>query len=646
MTDLRSSMLKWGEHQPAPPAQRINVGDVSLELHGTHVNHICFAGIEIVRAIYVAVRDRNWGTVQPEVLYQSLDVQYSGAVITLEVAHESPELQFNWVGKLAVEQSGHLRFQMDGKAMVDSLAARIGFCILHPMRFAGLPLRVETTQGPISSAFPTNISPHQPFRDVTGMSYTVDEGVHAQLRMSGETFEMEDQRNWTDASFKTYGPPLGKVVPYTLLKGSAVTQAVELDVRPVQNRHSHERRVATDVTGANVHVGDEPLGELPALGLGCASHERALSSEDINALRRLGLSHVRVELDLDTHGWPPKLEKASTDSAALGVPLEVELVALYDKDFVLGGEALSGLNVARVLAFGRDHVTHRGQLVALRSTLGQKSEQVSFGGGARSHYAQLNRASELPLDIMDVVGYPLCPQVHVIDRLSMMESLAAQGATARAASLLAPECLLTLGPVTLKPRFNSSATGPPIPRGPDSLPEDVDLRQLSLFAATWVLGSIEELSATGVVHSVTYFQTIGPRGIIGSGEDASGLFPAEAGQPFPAYFVFLALAAWKGASVLSVNLSDPNVTQALALRSGSRCTILIGNVAPRRREVSIQLDERSLWGAVVTGSVISDCVTVPGQVPRSAAVRNEGDSGRYSLELNAGDIVQLFVDAP
>ena len=37
--------------------------------------------------------------------------------------------------------------------------------------------------------------------------------------MEGDAFEMEDQRNWADASFKTYVRPLSKPRPYVIAKG-------------------------------------------------------------------------------------------------------------------------------------------------------------------------------------------------------------------------------------------------------------------------------------------------------------------------------------------------------------------------------------------------------------------------------------------
>ena len=52
--------------------------------------------------------------------------------------------------------------------------------------------------------------------------------------MEGDTYEMEDQRNWTDASYKTYVRPLARPWPYTLDAGARLDQAVTLTVSSQQ----------------------------------------------------------------------------------------------------------------------------------------------------------------------------------------------------------------------------------------------------------------------------------------------------------------------------------------------------------------------------------------------------------------------------
>ena len=55
---------------------------------------------------------------------------------------------------------------------------------------------------------------------------------------------MEDQRNWTDASYKTYVRPLALPWPYTLAAGAKFEQAITLTVtgRSQNARAGLERR--------------------------------------------------------------------------------------------------------------------------------------------------------------------------------------------------------------------------------------------------------------------------------------------------------------------------------------------------------------------------------------------------------------------
>jgi hypothetical protein len=47
---------------------------------------------------------------------------------------------------------------------------------------------------------------------------------------------MEDHRNWTDASFKTYVRPLALPWPYALPAGEGVTQSVTVTLRGTARR--------------------------------------------------------------------------------------------------------------------------------------------------------------------------------------------------------------------------------------------------------------------------------------------------------------------------------------------------------------------------------------------------------------------------
>ena len=112
----------------------------------------------------------------------------------------------------------------------DFLTNRTGFIVLHPLTgVAGYPVEVEhVDKRKVKDKFPAIINPVQPFYGIRSLRHKVTPGVFATCRMEGDTFEMEDHRNWTDSSFKTYVRPLAEPWPYTLRKGVEIKQSVSL----------------------------------------------------------------------------------------------------------------------------------------------------------------------------------------------------------------------------------------------------------------------------------------------------------------------------------------------------------------------------------------------------------------------------------
>ncbi len=78
------------------------------------------------------------------------------------------------------------------------------------------------------AVFPRLVSPQQPFLGLRTIAHEVAPGVEAEVRMEGETFEMEDQRNWSDDSFKTYGTPLALPLPVEVQEGTRIRQSITL----------------------------------------------------------------------------------------------------------------------------------------------------------------------------------------------------------------------------------------------------------------------------------------------------------------------------------------------------------------------------------------------------------------------------------
>ena len=104
--------------------------------------------------------------------------------------------------------------------------------VLHPIEgVAGAACTIEHVDGTIEETrFPLLIDPVQPMTALRAITHEFLPGLKVTCRMEGDTFEMEDQRNWTDASYKTYVRPLALPWPYVIAKGETIDQTVTLTV--------------------------------------------------------------------------------------------------------------------------------------------------------------------------------------------------------------------------------------------------------------------------------------------------------------------------------------------------------------------------------------------------------------------------------
>jgi hypothetical protein len=108
-------------------------------------------------------------------------------------------------------------------------------------------------------SFPRYVWAQQPFQDLKAISHEVAPGVRARIAFEGETFEMEDQRNWADASYKIYSTPLRLPFPVELKKGAKVAQSVTLTV---EGATSTTRIVPSSIP---ISVGASAVCELPQI---------------------------------------------------------------------------------------------------------------------------------------------------------------------------------------------------------------------------------------------------------------------------------------------------------------------------------------------------------------------------------------------
>ena len=585
--EFPARVFQYGRAEPLPPRYPVRAGPFTAIVEGGDLRYVRLGEDVVVLRLYAAVRDRNWDTIAPHFLAYELDRQDDSFHLRFVAENVSPDVDFEWNGEIVGTAEGVITATMDGRAGKTFLKNRIGWCVLHPMGLAGTAVTVATPDGPVEGAFPDLISPHQPFIDMQSIRHGTPSGGEVVIRFEGDLFEMEDQRNWTDASYKTYSTPLRLPYPAEIAQGERVWQRVTIEASGVS--------APAETTEGPIRVVVDPTRgrPLPEIGLTAAGHGAPLAEADLALLRAAAPAHLHVTLDLTAPGWQERLIRASADAQALGTVLEIEAIAGS------GGEGLealadavarSGAETARVLVFpAGEMVTNEAVLDAARDAFGRAGVSTQIGGGSRAYFTELNRA-ELPLAAMEVAGYTLNPQVHAFDNASLTETLAAQAETVRGARAIVGDRPLAIGPVTLAPRFNPNATGPEPEIPPGELPPAVDYRQPSLFAAGWLAGSIYALANAGA-DSVTYFETTGWKGLIERRDHplAVEAFHSWPGMVFPAYHVLADVAKFRDGEVLPVASSDPFQVQALALRDDGRARVILANMSDEPVQVSLEV---------------------------------------------------------
>jgi hypothetical protein len=525
---------------------------------------------EVLRRVYVAVRDREWGTVPPTVTGMHVEEQEDSFSLRFLVVHHRDEIRFGWAGEVSGDATGRIVYSMVGQPLASFLTNRTGICVLHPAQeCAGLPCTVEHTDGSTEEGrFPLYIAPHQPFKDIRRLTYPVAPGVNATITFEGDVFEMEDQRNWTDASFKTYCTPLELPFPKLLRAGVQVAQTVTITLEgqparpPARPAPSRPRCL----------VGDDPLGILPEIGLGVAPGPETHGEAQITHLEALQPSHLRQDLELDGE-WEEALWDAAGLAHDTGAPLELALYlgAQPQEQLEAVAHLLPELDVPvkRVLVY-YDEGTESAEHELLLAQLAQARPETRLGGGTYRYFTELNRTRP-DLRWADFVCYSLSPQVHAFDHVSLVETLPMHAWTVACTRRLYTTFPVAVSPVTLTPRpkREPGATGRARPAA--------DPRQPSLFTAAWVVGSLKYLAQAGA-RSVTYFETAGPAGIMDS---------AEPGRVYPVYHVLADVLEHPGALVLPTLSADPLRVESLALRWSDRTRVLVANLSLEPLEVEV-----------------------------------------------------------
>lgn len=605
----------YGTSEREPENRVLVAGDLSVELQDGNLRTLRFRGHEVLRAIAFLVRDRDWGTCGTAITDLSVQERDEGFSVTYIARFTSPSGANLDCAIAILGTAKTIVFSAHCVSDADFETARAGFVVLHPVvGVAGEPVEVRHGDGSIErSHWPEEIEPWQPFKDIAAITHQVAPGIAAMTAFDGDIFEMEDQRNWTDGSYKTYVRPLALPWPYLVVKNQPFSQQVVVEIQAVDD--------AAPAAGPSDAITLQLVPtacRFPEIGVGLRPECLARELAALEILKTIGARHLIGHFDpVAGHGLAALKGYAEiAEKSGLKVTLELAVPCRLPLDEEMAGfaalvqEAGLTLDTLFVCPSVDRQSTPPGSpwpecppLDDVYAAARKAFPDVRLGGGMMSYFTELNR-KRAPADPIDYVSHCTNPIVHAADDLSVMQTFEALRHVVRSTRAIYGDKPYRIGPSTIAMRQNpyGSATKDNLARGRIPM-ANVDPRHNGQFGAAWTLAYAATVASSGL-ELLTLSTLAGSSGLVAGAGEATALDDLR-----PLAHVLARLGALAGEVVHAVETSRPDALLGLA----SQDRLLLVNITAQPQVVALPVKPRgiSLIGADSGDFPVGEQIVVP-----------------------------------
>jgi len=539
----------YGTAEQAGQPVRLEAGRLVVEIVNGEVSSISWDGIEAICGVAYPIRDVDWGTAPVRTRMESVEPTVDG------VRYSTNFAAGDFAGSFVCDarREGDVRLSLSLTAKADTRVCRAGFVVLHPLDVAGAPLRVLHPDASVDETiFPGLISPTQPAMDIAGLDW-VSHGIAVGMRFAGDRFEMEDQRNWSDASYKTFCRPLLLPYPFGIAAGEAIDQAITIRFAGSGTAPAEGRRGAVRPGGVDGSL-------MPEFGLAL----------DPSWPMAGGFGPAAAILQPPPR-WLARVDLAcNTDLAWLAMnahplrasPFDLEVIVdgeppLLERQLELALDTLTGLGLVpeHLMVLPRAYMrciqtweaapagaTPAGAIEAARRVFPTQR----LGAGMLTNFTELNRCP--PTGDFDYVTHSLTPLVHAADDRSVMRALDTLEPIFDTLGTHARERPYRLGLASIGMRTNPYGRDVmDNPTGVRLAMAQLDPRQMGLFGAAWMVG----VAAATMGSRIEFIALAAPYGPFGLASTARG---GGISVLNPAYHAFRALAGLSGRPRLAIEL--------------------------------------------------------------------------------------------
>ena len=536
-----------------PDTTRVAHGGFTLDLAREAIRNIRYEGTQLIDLLYTAIRPLDWSTLKSD--EYAADVQIIGEDCVISITES---LAGALIAKTKVILSSSNTFSVDYElqGLAEFSVNRWGICFcLNTKDWMGSS--VNTSGNTYSLA--EDISPQRVVGGVIQGLFPASNEMHfiatdkrnLKVVSTGKVLEAEDQRNWTDNTYKIYSGSLSEKFPFVMSAGSIWKQSVNFEVGATAH-------IATDA--AKILV--QEIETLPSIGLQF-NHDSLLSPDDLEkAFILLEIDHLRInEESLSS-------QKIAT-TAANGLILETALLS-SNKGSALKEEVLHLSE--RVPAGSRLLVQREGREVVDETDLPKNGSLNSYIPGSDAFLVDLQ---DDKYKFGNSVSYSMAPTVHSFDTETIFKTLFTQQESIKfAQKQIAPQVFIS--PVTFSMRGNPHSGHSKEQRINFAEPE-MARHIRTIEGAAWTLGSIHALASAGA-FSGSWHELFGEYGAIYS-EAGSIKFT-------PTFHAIAALGAHR-AHQITIATSFDNSWVAFENRETKK--ILVASLRPWTLEITAKV---------------------------------------------------------
>ena len=650
------------------PKRLLRAGKLEAHWDAGALRWIRWNGVEVMRGILFLVRTPGWGTPAGTLDNVHIDERDDGFEVSYDACFGTRDTGVMVAIRFSGSSGGTLRAESVIRVTKPFETNRTGFVVLHPLDgFAGSEVTVEHASTPARKlTIPARLSPGQPVMDMTAITHCPVNSLTVETRFIGDIFEMEDHRQWSDASFKTYSRPIGLPYPYMLSPNEPIEQGVTLTITDTAEQSAHTAASSSTTSAASppAALAAQSLVKAPAISGQCLPHF-ALPLDSpahvvdalahLEAIQQLALTYLLLKYDVRIsvfEDFAPLSRLLSETGSALElqVILQSATESAMDKELeVLSARLVeSGITVARVSGFasvdeqsfqpGEVRPPHPSE-AAIRKALRRHFPDAAAIGGTPAFFTEFNRKRP-DAALWQGLTFATCPLVHAADDASVMETLQALPHILASATVLADGQPIAIGPTGIGMRLN--------PYGPAPLENDPaartemagrDPRQRGLFAAAWIVGYLARIAPYGI-ERFAFGAPVGPFGLISTRQAyAQPIWDdLEEGALLPIYHVARWIASAGGARLVAA-VTEGHVA-CVVWEKESRRHALIANLSttpcavpdlPLIAVESVLLDATQVldfaW-APDCSSGMSTGQIIPDQLDALALLRITGESAK------------------